>query len=355
MKYKILNFSPQHLFQVRHCPAKEFCAEAISTKEGRRMNTMKLKVLFQAAVLLALSVCAAQAVTVTNVRRNPFYQPPLTSVSDLRYMMQATQEDIRDGLYQAGYPELYQPLMEQYPQAPVSRVDYLSGQNFVWMLSKEGGYGSVRVVSDMVWGGKSLAAYEFSIYSNGAQYVFAVPLACGNLALKEVITTGGGVVGTGQVGCLSCYGFRFVADVGYLHQSDPADYLMLRAGVEHSLSNRLSFLAMVGGAPHLSGNDGDDAILVDFLLQYDWFRFMFGNQWSQAFVGVGLGGWITSGDDNLEAEDTDVDVIANIGARIYGQPETFNASLFFEARSALDEFDTLGEYGRFGAGLRCRF
>ncbi|WP_420208330.1 hypothetical protein [Candidatus Electronema sp. JC] len=330
---------------------------------------MKLKVLFQAALLLALSVCAAQAVTVTNVRRNPFYAPPLRSVSDLRSMMQIAQEDIRDGLYQAGYPELYQPLMRQFPQADVSRVDYQPGENFIWMLSKV--YGSVQVVNDMTWGGRrSMPAYEFSIYSNGSQYIFAVPLVCGNLALKEVISGGVSAADSGysygdsgsykqssggQVGCLSCYGFRFVADVGYLHQSDPADYLLLRAGVEHSLSRRLSLLAMVGGAPHLDGTDGDDAILVDFLLQYDWFRFMFGNQWSQAFVGVGLGGWITSGDDNLEAEDTDVDLIANIGARIYGRPETFNASLFFEARSGLDELDTLGEYGRFGAGLRMRF
>jgi len=323
---------------------------------------MKMKMLLQAVLLLVVSVCAAQAVTVTNIRRNPFYQPPLRSASDLRSMMQIAQEDIRDGLYQAGYPELYQPLMRQFPQAEVSRADYQPGQNFVWMLSKE--YGSVRVVNDMTWGGRrSLAVYEFSIYSNGSQYVFAVPLACGNLALKEIISgTGDGVVvgdgygqSSGQVGCISCYGFRFVTDIGYLHQSDPADYLLLRAGVEHSINNRLSFLAMVGGAPHLDGEDGDDAILVDFLLQYDWFRFMFGNQWSQAFVGVGLGGWITSGDDNLEAEDTDIDLIANVGARIYGRPETFNASLFFEARSGLDELDTLGEYGRFGAGLRCRF
>lgn len=314
---------------------------------------MKLKVLLHAALLLVFSVCAAQAITVTNVRRNAFYAPPLRSVSDLRSMMQVNQEDIRDGLYQAGYPELYQPLMEQFPQAPISRVEYLPGQNFVWMLSKE--YNSVRVVNDMVWGGRrSLAAYEFSIYSNGAQYVFAVPLVCGNLALKEIINAGG-TGGTGQVGCLSCYGFRFVADAGYLHQSDPADYLLLRAGIEHQLNDRVSFLAMVGGAPHLSGKDGDDAILVDFLLQYDWFRFMFGNQWSQAFIGVGMGGWITSGDDKLKGEDTDVDVIAEIGARIYGQPETFNTSLFFEARSAVDELDDIANYGLFGAGLRCRF
>lgn len=319
---------------------------------------MKLKILVQAALLLVLSVCAAQAVTVTDVRRNPFYAPPLTSADDLRDMMQVAQGDVQDGLYQAGYPELYQPLMEQFSSAKIRRVDYMPGQTFIWMLSKERGYGSVRVVNDMVWGGgRSLAAYEFSVYKDGSQYIFAVPLACGNLALKEVITNddGGAGTGTGQTGCISCFGFRFVADVGYLHQSDPADYLLLRAGVEHSLSDRLSLLAMVGSTPHLSGTDGTDAFLLDFLLQYDWFRFRFGNEWSQTFIGLGVGGWITDGNDDLPAEDSDVDLIANIGARIYGQPQGFNASLFFEARSAFDEFDTLGEYGRFGAGLRCRF
>jgi hypothetical protein len=238
-------------------------------------------------------------------------------------------------------------------------VDYMPGQNFLWMLSKERRHGEVKVVHDMVWGGKTaIAAYEFSIYKEGSRYVFAVPLACGNLALKEIVTAhegGSGMEQGGQTGCLSCFGFRFVADAGYLHQSDPADYLMLRAGVEQSLSSRLSFLAMIGGAPQLSDGDGDDAFLIDFLLQYDWFRFRLGNHWSQSFVGVGLGGWITSGDDALEGEDTDVDMIANIGARIHGQPDAFNTSLFLEVRSAVDELDDLSNYGRFGAGLRFRF
>ncbi len=326
---------------------------------------MKLKVLLQAALLLVLSVCTAQAVTVTNVRRNPFYQPPLNSVNDLRYMMQGAQTDIRNGLYQAGYPELYQPLMAQFSKADVRRVDYMPGQTFVWMLSKDSYYGTIKVVQDMTWGGsKRLSAYEFCVYKDGMRYVFAVPLVCGNLSLKEIVPMDRNVSMDrnkgGRTGCfgfgMGCVPLRFVADAGYLHQSDPADYLLLRAGIEAPLSNRLSFLAMVGGAPHLSGKDGTDAFLVDFMLQYDWFRFMFGNQWSNTFVGVGLGGWITSdGNDDLEDQDTDIDLIANIGARIAGRPDTFNTSLFFEARSGLDELDTLGEYGRFGAGLRFRF
>jgi hypothetical protein len=332
--------------------------------EERRIKTVKGKVLLQALLFVLVSVYAAQAATViTDIRRNPFYNPPLTSVEDLRYMMQVARGDIWEGMNQAGYPHLFEPLMAQYHQVQIDRVEYSPGQNFLWMLSKERGYGQVRVVRDMVWGGNHmLSSYEFSIAKDGMNYVFSVPLACGNLALKEVHPISGkGLSGKGKwlgsSGCsgFACLPFRFVADVGYLKQTDPADYLLLRVGFEHYLTERLSLLSMIGGAPKMAGSDGTDAFLVDFLLQYDWFRFMLGNQWSQTFVGIGLGGWITSGDSDNPAEDTDLDVIANIGARIYGDPNAFNASLFLEARSAVDEFDSLADYGRFGFGLRCRF
>lgn len=318
---------------------------------------MKLNVLLQAAFLFLLSVCTAQAVLISEVGRNPFYQPPLQSVNDLRYMMQAAQEDIKAALYHAGYPELYEPMMTQFGQADIKRIDYRPGQTFMWMLSKDdGGYGPIRVVSDMILEGAGrLPAYEFSVYNDGMRYVFAVPFVCGNLALKEIVPLRRRQV---QVDA-DCFGFgmgclplRFVADLGYLHQTDPADYLLLRAGLALPLSDRFSLLAMLGGAPHLAGEDGTDAFLVDFLLQYDWFR----NQWSESFIGLGLGGWIASGgDDDLDDQDTDLDVIANIGTRIVGQADSFNTSLFLEARSGIDELDTIGEYGRFGAGLRFRF
>jgi hypothetical protein len=332
---------------------------SLRNPEKRRMKTVKVKVLLQALLFVLVSVSAVQAATViTDIGRNPFYNPPLTSVEDFRYMMQAARGDVWEGLNQAGYPHLFEPLMQQYQQVQIHRVEYAPGENFLWMFSKERGYGQVRVVRDMVWGGNHmLSSYEFSIEQDGMRYVFSVPLACGNLALKEVSPISGKGKWLGDSSCsgFGCLPFRFLADVGYLKQTDPADYLLLRVGFEHYLSERLSLLSMIGGAPKVGGSDGTDAFLVDFLLQYDWFRFMLGNQWSQAFIGIGLGGWITSGDSDNPAEDTDLDVIANIGTRIYGDPNAFNASLFLEVRSAVDEFDSIAEYGRFGFGLRCRF
>ena len=341
---------------------------------------MKLKVFLQAAILLVLSVCTAQAITVTDIGRNPFYTPPLTSVDDLRYMMDAKRSDIMEGLNQAGYPELYQPLREQFPTVSIARVEYHPGQIFYWMLSRYQGYGSVHAVRDMVWGGAaSFAGYEFQIYHNGARYTFSVPLICGNLALKEIIydqnyqTDQNYQAQTGQNyqtdqnyqeqivdqsqttsyddASAACYGagcLRFVTDIGYLRQSDPADHFLLRLGMEYQFMEGLSLLSMIGGAPHIDGADGKEALLIDFLLQYDWFR-------SPLFIAVGLGGWITDGDDDLETENTDLDVILNLGTRLHGTPETFTTSLFFEARSGIEEFDSLSEYGRFGAGLRFRF
>ncbi len=106
---------------------------------------------------------------------------------------------------------------------------------------------------------------------------------------------------------------------------------------------------MIGGAVQAGGTDGDDALLADVFAQYNWSGPFDG------FVGLGVGGWITSGDVDDDSGDTDVDIIANIGARVYGDPKDFNVSVFLEARSAVDEFDGLAEYGRFGAGLRFEF
>ncbi|MCI5225000.1 MAG: hypothetical protein D3924_20610, partial [Candidatus Electrothrix sp. AR4] len=147
--------------------------------------------------------------------------------------------------------------------------------------------------------------------------------------------------------------FRFIADLGYLRLSDPADYAFGRVGVEFKpyadMDNAfkdISFIAMIGAAPKLDGSEGDDALLIDAFVQYNW------SQGFDGFIGLGLGGWISAGDDEIESEDTDLDILANIGARVYGDPDDFNISLFLEARNAVDELDTYDQHGRYGIGLR---
>ncbi|MCI5139267.1 MAG: hypothetical protein D3922_12845 [Candidatus Electrothrix sp. AR1] len=161
----------------------------LQTGNVRRMKTVKLKFLVHVTFLLLLSVCTAQAATTLKViGRHPFYKPPLKSVDDLRGMMQTQQTAIMEGLQKAGTPELYTPLMQQFSQAQVQNVEYQPGETFHWMLFRPNGVGQVKAAKDLIWGGKAaLSGYEFSIDSGDRRYIFAVPLFCGNLALKEVV------------------------------------------------------------------------------------------------------------------------------------------------------------------------
>jgi hypothetical protein len=158
---------------------------------------------------------------------------------------------------------------------------------------------------------------------------------------------------------LNCYGgptspLRFIGDLGYLRLSDPGDFLFARLGVEYSpyagtAYENISYLLMVGAAPQLEGDDGDDALLIDAFAQYNWSGAFDG------FIGLGLGAWISAGDDDIDSEDTDIDLLVNIGARVYGDPDDFNISVFLEARNALDELSDMDQYGRYGIGLRCQY
>jgi hypothetical protein len=382
------------------------------------MKRVKFKFLTQAIFLLLLSVCTAQAATtLTVIGRHPFYKPPLKSMDELRGMMQTQQDAIMEGLQKAGTPELYTPLMQQFPQAQIQEVEYQPGETFHWMLFRPNGVGAVKAAQDITWGGTSaLSSYEFFIDADDKRYIFAVPLFCGNLALKEVVhvvvkTVPGPVQTVEKVVevpgperivekvvevpgperivekvvevpkivekvvkvpgpervvekvveapapcCPPCvYPIRYVADAGYLRLSDPADFGFGRIGVEYAFNQRLSFLGMIGGATKADGSDGDDAWLIDLMVQYNLFFMRMGDAWNPVFLGFGLGGWMSDGDDDIDSEDSDIDIIAQVGAQLFGHPERFNTSVFFEARSGIDETDKLSEYGRFGAGLRFRF
>lgn len=156
--------------------------------------------------------------------------------------------------------------------------------------------------------------------------------------------------------CINC-DINFFADLGYYRQSDPADYLFGRFGIEYkpfaqdSSFKDVSLLTMIGVAPRIKGDDGDDAFMLDVIAQYNVPS-------PNMFIGFGLGGWFTSGDVNHDSADSDLDIIANIGLNVgtrVGKSKNADVAVFFEVRNAVDELDALAEYGRFGAGVRFRF
>ena len=177
-----------------------------------------------------------------------------------------------------------------------------------------------------------------------------IKMPCGTNTVRVTVVDNEGAEATSAQCVAEVTGIkrvRPVADVGYYHQLDPGNYVFGRVGAEYRFNEQWSVLGLLGGAIHFHGIDGDDAFIIDVLGEYK-----FGNRY---FVNLGVGGWITGGDSDLPAEDNDVDLIFSIGARVFGDPEGFNGSIFLEGRSAFDEMDEMDEYARFGIGMRFRF
>ena len=142
---------------------------------------------------------------------------------------------------------------------------------------------------------------------------------------------------------------NILADIGYLHQFDPGHFLFDRVGAECNMSDNISLLGLVGIAPHISGTDGVNAFLFDVLGEY---------KFGKSFANLGVGGWVTKGDDDIPMENTDLDLIIALGTRLVGAPSGFNISLLFETRQGLGEIGSIHEirsFGRYGLGLRFRF
>ena len=177
-----------------------------------------------------------------------------------------------------------------------------------------------------------------------------IAMPCGTNTVKVTVTDNEGADATSAQCTAEVSGIkrvRLVGDVGYYRQFDPGHYLFGRIGGEYRFTEQWSVLGLLGGAWLFEGRDGSNAFIADVFGEYK-----FG---SRFYVDLGVGGWVTDGNNDLDAEDDDLDLIAAFGARVFGEPEGFNGSVFIEARSAFDEMDELADYGRFGVGMRFRF
>lgn len=323
---------------------------------------MKSKILLQFTLVCLVAVFSAHsAFALSQLGQNPF-SSPMESVEEMKNMLFDNRDDVQEGLTKAGYPELYEPMMAQLADAEVETVQYQPGQTFPWMFYRKDGQGSVRIDKDVVWeGDEPFRSWDFSVDHNGQRHAFTVPPVCGNLTLVGI----GPVPAAAQPAPapvvpseepvtvvpeeepqVAASRFPFLVDAGYLYQLDPGHYFLARIGMEFPITEQFSVIPMIGGALQYSGEDGDDAFLVDVFANYSLNRLYFS---------LGLGGWISGGDSDLDSEDDDLDLIVNIGSRIFGEPDGFNTSIFFEARSGIDELDEFDLYGRVGAGLRFRF
>ncbi len=324
---------------------------------------------FKLVLALLLFCWAPSALALTTIGDHPFYRPPLQSVADLQHMFATEKDQVKIGLRSVGLRPVYDSLLAQVGNVEIREVFYEKGTEFKWMFFRKNGNGPLRIDNIVSWEGEGvIEAYEFDITHEDMIYTFAVPKVCGNLALlaikevtppveepvavvavEEVITEPEpapepepAVVAEVEV----IEPFKWVADAGAYYQTDPATHAFVRVGFERYLTDTVSLLGMVGIAPKVHGLDGDDAVILDAIVTCHF---------SDLFAGLGVGAWLSSGDDDLDTEDSDVDLILNVGAKVYEKPDAYAVSLFAEARAAFDEMDMLDETGIIGGGLRLNF
>lgn len=311
---------------------------------------MKKKLLLFMGLCLVMA-CASSVFAAASLKRlgtHPF-SPPVTSEADLRSMVEKSSADIRTGFTKAGYPELSAPFMAQFPTATVETVRVAPGERFEWMIFRNKNTGVVKVIKDVTWDGETaFAAYRFSIDQDGQRYEFIVAAECGNIALRNV-----GMVPAKPAPVPPPVAAAPeppqepapperkggpVVDIGLAHQTDPASYVFGRVGYEIPVYENLYAMGLVGGFILLDGEDNDDAIIVDALLNYYFTE--------KLFIGAGAGFW--------SGEDGEMDLIVNTGYQIYEKEDLMKMLLFLEVRSYADDFGER-DTTRFGAGLRCRF
>jgi hypothetical protein len=279
-------------------------------------------------------------------------------------MVKTQQADIKKGFEIAGIGPVFDSFMSQVGDAQISTVEYYKGQKMQWMFYRRNGEGPVRVDRTILWESDTpFTGYEFYIDHDGDRYVFAVPLICANIALKDVGPAPVAPPPPPPVAkpepkpepepepapvapVAAALPIGWLLDAGYLYQADPAHYLFVRGGIEYPFNENLSLIGMLGVAPKIDGDDGKTAFLADLLLNYSW---------DKLFLAGGIGAWLTGGDSDLDTEDNDLDLVVELGYQIYEKPEKFKLSGFIEARSAVDEMDDFDLYGRVGAGLRFKF
>ena len=341
---------------------------------------MKRKLFFVLIICLfwSFATYAFAASTLERVGVNPFYRPPLTSEADLGALVKNQGTLISNGFDKAGYPDLYPAFSEQFASAKIDSIKVSPGETFQWMLFRKKGTGPVVVTKDVTWGGAGkLDAYRFYIDNKGKRYEFVVLNACGNFSLKNItmipapmppIAEKAAVVPPAPMPAAPQKAAVVppapmpappekaaaeppapvpppkrlggpVLDAGFIYQFDPADYLFARIGYEFPLFDKLSLLAFVGGASRINGEDGGSSFTADAILDYHW--------WNRLSFGVGAGYWSDDGGQ--------VDLIANLGILVFGNPDSFNGTLFLEGRSDVDELDRLHYGGRLGLGIRFRF
>jgi hypothetical protein len=311
-------------------------------------------------VLLGIAGTAQAQTELKELGRNPF-SPELQSVGGFQDMVKETLPDLRRGFATAGASALFDDFVIQVEQSNIEKIDVPIGEQLQWMIYKKAQ--RVEVMKNVIWAGEEpFEAYRVVVEKDGKRHVFVVPTICGNVSLLRsidlpapapVVTAPtpatppvvaapapapAPATDTSWTEPILKRG-NFVVDLGYLHQPDPANYLLMRVGYAYRFHENFSLLGMVGFAPVIRGDDDTDSVMADLTANYHYDRM---------YIGGGMGFWHSSRKDRA-------DMIVNAGYRIYGEAYQRNLSLFVEGRIGVDDLSDFNDYVRYGGGLRYQF
>lgn len=371
------------------------------------MKKQKLLVVLVACLAVVVASEVSAATSWKKLGANPFYRPPLTSVADLKTLVQDRSVDLKAGFAKAGYPDLYPAFIEQFPTARIDSVTVVPGDSFEWIVFKKRATGQVSVLRDATWkGAAAFEAYRFTIDNAGRRHEFVVPYACGNVALRTVAPIPPAPVAVAPPAPVAPAPpatppsepvvapraavvppppppppvaapaplpvapkpapvppprAASVAPAPAAVPPAPVPVAVWRGGLLFDVG----LSRQIDPANYAFARVGYEVPLTDKLYLVGLvggFQRWMGNDGGSAFIadalldyhwvggssfGLGAGFW--SGNDGQ------VDLIVDYGELVSGNPDGRNISLFVEARLPVDELESVSEFGRFGLGLRFRF
>lgn len=316
------------------------------------MSKRKL-LLFTTCLALSVNVTTAYAKqTLYELGRSPF-NSTLTSVTDLQSMVSSQTGDIKAGFDLAEQPQLFDAFLDQIGSADIETVQMDKGSTMLWMVFKKNG--KVKISRDITWGAdEPFSAFSFPVDYQGKRYNMIFPLKCANMTLVSVSDVPAEPAPAveppapvePQPAEEPFKNLVGVFDVGYMYEGNSATYLPFRFGAEYRFDKNFSVMGLLGGAPKLGDTDGASGYLIDVIASYRIDRFS---------MGLGLGGWLSSGNNGVNPEGSRLDAIAELGYRLFGEDNSANTELYIEGRSGVDEFDDFDKFYRVSAGLRFRF
>ena len=220
------------------------------------------------------------------------------------------------------------------------------GEKITAKVNASGRNGQVTGVQLSILDPAGRAVWQKSYTQSQFEQELTMPCEADSYRVVAVVTGQGdqGQPASGECSQSVVVARRFggpVVDLGYAHIFDPADYIFGRVGYEIPLPwvDGLHLLGMIGGFAKVDGAANSSAFVADLTLNYHWL--------GPLSFGFGLGYW-SGGDGQM-------DLIANLGCKVFDDILGTKGELFIEGRSEADQLDELSARGRWGAGLRLRF